>query len=498
MRLSDRFRTTVLNVRFGESLKARAFRGGAWLGFGSFSEQVVRFARNIVLARLLAPEAFGTMAIILSATSLLHTITDIGVKDAIIQNPKGTENRYVNAAFWMTFGRSLLLSVLIFVLAPWLAAFYGNAALTAFLRVASVTVLIDGSVSPKVYVALKHLTFSRWAAINHGGGILGVLLTIVASFFIRNVWALVLGAAAESLSRTALSHIFFPFFPSLSMDREALRDLLRFSRGLFGLSFLNLIFARTDIFILAKLLPAAELGVYVLAVNLVQTPASFLINLLGQTLMPALSHVQGDNRRMNRILLRVTLLLCLGGLPLLVFFYFCGHSVLVLAYGARYTAAKLTLIFAAAAMLANVLNAQITTVFYAKGRPQLHRRSVAMMATLMIALTYPLTVIFGMVGGQIACLASVVLGYAFQVWRLKGLTDISLKDYGSSFLFALGTSSIVALICLATRFFSIFERPVANVVVGILACLLGYCLSIMYFSRALLGDQQQVGMEAMQ
>jgi len=82
----------------GESLKAKVMRGGTWLGAGSFSEQTIRFARNMVLTRILAPEAFGTMAIVLSAGSVIHTITDIGVKEAIIQNPRGTEKHYTSVA----------------------------------------------------------------------------------------------------------------------------------------------------------------------------------------------------------------------------------------------------------------------------------------------------------------------------------------------------------------------------------------------------------------
>ena len=62
----------------GESLRAKIFRGGTWLAFGSVTEQAVRFARNILLVRLLAPEAFGVMAVVMSATSILQSLTDVG------------------------------------------------------------------------------------------------------------------------------------------------------------------------------------------------------------------------------------------------------------------------------------------------------------------------------------------------------------------------------------------------------------------------------------
>jgi hypothetical protein len=71
---SDNVKRFVRDFLSRDTLKARVFRGGAWLGAGSFTEQVFRFGRNMILTRLLAPEAFGTMAIILSASSVIQSL----------------------------------------------------------------------------------------------------------------------------------------------------------------------------------------------------------------------------------------------------------------------------------------------------------------------------------------------------------------------------------------------------------------------------------------
>ena len=461
----------------GEGLKAKVFRGGAWLATGSVAEQTVRFARSMLLARLLAPEAFGTMAVIISASSAIHTITDMGVKEALIQNPRGTEPHYMGAAWWLALGRALSLSSLLFLLAPWMARFYGNAELTPLLRVATLGVVLDGAFSSRAYIAIKEMKFSKWAAINHGGGILGIVMTVVLSFFLRDVWALVLGVCAESASRCALSFIFCPYFPSLSWDTEAFRDLLKFSKGLFGLSFLNLIFARTDIFVLAKLYPAAALGLYSMAIYLAQTPVAYIMNLLGQTMLPTFSQIQNDHPRINRVLLHVTALLVFLGVPALVFVFFCGHSLLTIVFGSRYSAATSALIATCAVALVNLLNAQLTTVFYAKGRPQLHRTCVLIMALMMMALIYPFAKWFGLAGGQLACLVSVIVGYVFQLVRIHGLTGLSLPRYGKSFPVAAAISIGVVAVCLSTKLSPALERPVPTIVAGVLGCLLAYGVS---------------------
>jgi O-antigen/teichoic acid export membrane protein len=481
--LLQRIRRRTETTLFGEGLRAKVFRGGVWLGSGLFTEQVVRFGRNMLLARLLAPAAFGTMAIVASATSIIHTMMDIGVRDAVIQNPRGSEEEYVNAAWWMSMGRAASFWTILCILAPWIAKFYGNPELSPLFRVCAAGLLFDGAMSAKVYVAIKEMKFRKWAIINHVGGISGVLFTIGLSYFVRDVWALVIGYAAESAFRSALSYVICPFLPQLKWSKAAILDLWKFSRRMFGLSLLNLIFARTDIFVLAKLNSAAELGLYTMAVYLVQTPVSFIMNLLGQTILPAFARVQDDKARMNRILLQVTSAIVLVGMPAIVFAFFCGRSLLTLAYGFRYGAAAGPLIVASAVALLNLLNGQITSVFFATGRPNLHRFCIIVMASTMIVLIYPFVHYFGIIGGQFACLAAVLMGLLFQMFRVHRLTGLNLSSYAGIFLIATTVSLSVVAVCLGSRSFAVTARPLPNVITGVAGCLLAYALSAAVFFR---------------
>jgi lipopolysaccharide exporter len=468
----------------GEGLKAKVFRGGAWLGTGSVVEQAFRFGRSMLLTRLLAPEAFGIMAVIMSATSAIHTITDIGVKEALIQNPRGAEEHYMRAAWWLALGRAVAIASFVCLIAPWIAKFYGNSEMTPLLRVATLAVVFDGAFSSKAYIAMKEMKFSKWAWINHGGGIIGIFITITLSFYLRDVWALVLGVCAESAARCSLSFIICPYLPLFSWDKEAMQDLLRFSKGLFGLSFLNLVFARTDIFVLAKLYPAAQLGLYSMAIYLAQTPVNYIMNLLGQTMLPTFSQIQNDHSRINRIMIQVSSLLLFLGVPALVFVIFCGHSLLAIVYGPRYSAATAALIATCAVALVNLLNSQITVVFYAKGRPQLHRRCVLIMAIIMIVITYPFAKWFGLVGGQLACLAAVTVGFLFQLIRTRDLVGLDLSSYAKPALLATGISLSVIAVCLTTKISPSLGRPIPTIMVGIVGCLIAYGVSAVLFLRS--------------
>ncbi len=467
-----------------DGLKGSVYRGGAWLGAGSFVEQLIRFARNMLLTRLLAPQAFGTMAIVLSAATLISILAEVGVRDALIQNPRGSEDKYAGAAWWLSAARAISIYAVIYLAAPLISHFYGNAELAPLARIATLSIVFDGLMSPRAIVAMKQMKYSRWATVQNGGGILGVLTTVVLSFYMRDVWALAIGYCSENAARFILSYVVCPYLPRFTIDRPALWDLLHFSKGMFGLALLNLIFTRADIFVLAKIFPASDLGLYSMAVYLVQTPAVFLTAILGQTLLPALSRIQNDPERMNRVLLQTTSAVVMLGLPALVFVGFCGHSLLVLIYGQRYGAVSTALVIAAASSFLSILNVLITIVFYAKGLPQLHRRSVAAMAVVVLALVYPLSKGLGIWAGQLACLVAVVIGYLLQVERIRKVTGLRLAEYWKTFLIPSAASLLIAALWLATRYLGAPTQPAPTIIFGILGCLLAYGLAGAMFFRS--------------
>lgn len=479
----DRAKATIGDLLEGDALRAKAMRGGAWLGGGSVAEQAARFARNMMLTRLLAPSAFGSMAIVMSCSAIVNTLTDVGHAAAVIQNPRGREQAYLNAGWWMGMCRAIFIYVIIFAVGPWVARFYGNAELSALLRVALLSTLFEGAMSPHSILAQKDMRFGRWMAVTNGGAICGVILTVILSFWLRDVWALAIGSCSENAFRCLLSYILCPGLPSLSWDRHAASDLYKFSKSIFGLSLLTLICSRTDIFVLGKLYSTTTLGLYTMGVLLVQTPSVFLTNMMGQTLFPSFAHVQGDKERMNRILTEATSWLILLGLPAVAAIWLCGHSLLTLIYGARYVAAAGPLSVAAIAVLLTVLNAPITCLFIGIGRPELHRRAVAASAVAMLIAIYPACKLFGVVGGQVAALLAIILGYLMQIVRMRGLTGLNLAHYAKAFVPATLMSAGVLAVGFSARFFDLATRPVTNIAFGAIACLIAYALCVPVFIK---------------
>jgi len=479
----ERLKLTITELLQGDALRAKAMRGGAWLGAGSVAEQAFRFARNMILTRLLAPSAFGTMAIVMSSSAIVGALTEVGIKQAVIQNPRGSEKAYLNAGWWMGMWRAIGMYLIIVAMAPWVAHFYGVAELSALLRVALLSTLFDGAMSPRSILAQKELKFSRWTAITNGGGICGVILTVTLSFVMRDVWALAIGFGSENVFRCILSYILYPGLPSLRWESHAVRDLYSFSKQAIGLSFLNLIFSRTDIFVLGKLYSTTALGLYSMGVALVQTPCSFITTMMAQALFPAIAHVQEDKERVNRILMEATSWLILLGLPVVTVIYLCRHSLLMLVYGTRYVAAAGPLAVASTVVFLNILNAAITCVFSAVGRPALHRRAVAASAVVMLIAIYPACKWLGVVGGQVAALLAIIVSYLFQIMRMRGLTGLDLRRYAQAFIPAMVASAVILVLGIGARSFGFEARPGVNIALGAAACLTAYAFSVPAFVR---------------
>lgn len=438
------------NFLDGKSLKAQMARGGIWLGIGGGSESGARFLRNIILARILAPEAFGLIAIVMAINNFFETFTYVGMKEAIIQNPRGNEREFQNGAFLVSVVRSAVLFCIAIVAVPFIAGFYHKPDLTGMLRLSFINVLLLGVISPAAYASLKHMKYRTWTAINHGGSFVGVLVTIVLGIMMRNAWALVLGFLCESLFRTVLSYILAPYVPSFKSDSDSLRSLMQFSKGIFGLPLLQFLYQRIDIFVLGKMVTDGQLGIYNLATSLAYIPYTIFEMVMGQLLLPMFSTIQNDVAQLGAVYTRVTRIVILVFFPFAALLACFASPLLNLAYGKAYTGATTVFQVLTISLGLRMVGLVSSSVFFAIGKPSLFRFSTIMRFVVIGAAIVPLIKVFGTVGAALANGASLVvwivliqrmlkktigLSYATQIRALVPGCAVSGVILGSYFLF---------------------------------------------------------------
>lgn len=434
-----------------QSLKAKSMRGGAALAAGTMIERFARFVRNMILARLLAPNYFGISAIVIACGELFEAFTDVGTGKSIIQSKSGDKAEYLNSVWWFNAGRGAILYACGFLAAPLIAWFYKDASLTVYLRVAFLTMLWNGFVSTGMYAKQRDLKFGTTVWITQGCGFLGTLTTLALVIFMRNVWVLIIGLVCEGLFRLILSFILCPIRPHLPIDKDAWKDLSRFSRGMAGLPILLFVVMQADVFVLGKLVGKDVLGTYYLALSLANIPMMIFNKIANPLLLPVFSRFQDDSQKLSDYLLKITKLIWLFGLPFAACMAAYSGSVLTLIYGQRYASMAVPFSILSFYFIFYMAGTPMSAIYMAVGNPALHRNFSILRLLLVVSSIYPAVYFLGPTGAPIALLASLALATVLQVRNMGKIIHLPMLKYYGTMLGGLVACAAVLAVGLAYR-----------------------------------------------
>ena len=296
-----------------KTLKQLATHGSLWTIAGYGCSQVLRFGANVVLARLLFPEAFGLMAIVNDTLQGLVMFSDVGIYQSIIRHPRRDDAEFYNTAWTVQAIRGFVLMLIALGLAWPLGQMY-DPFLTRLIAAVAVTSLITGFTSTKLATANRDLLLARMTLIDLTAQVLSIGVMVGFAWYRHSVWALVIGAFASAILRLVLSHVAFPGTANRFCWRpEAARELFRFGRWIFVRTMFPFLALRTDKLILGQLLILQNgsiealklLGIYSVAFAMTSTVSGIFEQLANRVLMPAMCHVSKSSlSRYADVLLR--------------------------------------------------------------------------------------------------------------------------------------------------------------------------------------------------
>lgn len=304
-----------------DTLGRRALSGTALSLFGQLASQSLRLGSNLILTRLLAPEAFGLMAIVLAVTTGLQLISDVGIWQAIVRSPRGEDRAFLNTAFTFTAVRGAALFVIGCAAALPASVFYAQPDLLWLLPLCSLQALIAGLESTKLAVAARKLAVGKIMAVDLGAQIVALVAALVVGFATRSVIALACASLAAVAVRTLLSHVAVSGEANrFGIERAALREIFTFGGWIFVSTILYFVGTRWDVLALGRLESVALLGVYGLATMIIAVPIQLSEKVTGYVLMPALAErfradprgLAGDVRRARALLFPAGAALFLG------------------------------------------------------------------------------------------------------------------------------------------------------------------------------------------
>lgn len=408
------------------ALRSTVRRGTMWSLAGYGGSQVLRFGGNLVLTRLLLPEAFGVMAIVNALLQGLQLFSDIGIGPSIIQSPRGDEPTFLNTAWTLQTMRGALLWLVACALAQPVAVFYGDPRLAAILPIAGLTALISGFNSTRIHSMYRRVDLARISTVEIGSQAVGIAVMIAFAWVERSIWALVCGGIAGAATRLVLSYTVLPGAANrFRWDRPALEGMLRFGRWIFCSTLLTFLVGQSDRLIFGTLIPLAMLGVYSVGSMIALMPAMALGRMASAVFFPVYSRVHNSGGELGPVFRRVRRPILLLGGWMIAGLGGGGEAAVRLLYDERYAQAGWILQLLALGSWFAVLEATNGAALLARGQANWTAASSAGKLAgmlVLIPLGYHLAGFPGAVAGLAASdvLKYVVSAFAASRAGLRG------------------------------------------------------------------------------
>lgn len=180
------------NGKATRSLKQMATHGSLWTIAGYGTSQLLRFGSNLVLAKLLFPQAFGLMAIVNGVMQGLVMLSDVGIGQSIIRHTRRDDPAFYNTAWTLQIIRGMLLTLIGLSLAWPVGQFY-DPFLTRFIAVVSLTTLISGFNSTKIFTANRDMQLARITILDLSTQVIAICVTVGLAWYYHSIWSLVIG-----------------------------------------------------------------------------------------------------------------------------------------------------------------------------------------------------------------------------------------------------------------------------------------------------------------
>lgn len=260
----------------------------------------ITFIVMIILARLLTPEAFGLIGMLMIFIQVSQTLIIAGFGKALIQKKSPDENDY-SSVFWINLAISILLYVVIFYIAPLIADFYNQPSLVKLTRVLSIVFVINSFSYVQETRLIKKMNFKTLTIIHIPSTILGGIISVFLAMNGYGVWSIVALQLVTRFFFTIQLWIYAKWKPLLFIDFYRVKKLFSFGGKLMLSEIINTIYRNVYLVVLGKFFPLASVGYYQNANNMVQYPASSFTGALASVSFPAFSSIQDDNKKLKEV-----------------------------------------------------------------------------------------------------------------------------------------------------------------------------------------------------
>lgn len=454
-----------------DDLRARSVRGGAVTMVAQALRFILQIGSLAVLGRLLAPDDFGLLAMVLSVTALAERFKDLGLAMATVQRPEITHDQ-VSTLFWINIAFGVLVSLIVASLAPLITWFFDRPELFNITLVLAATFALAGVGVQHLALLRRQMRFNAVAIVQVMALTIAVLAAIIAAWRGAGYWALVVQTLVTAGATSIGAWIACAWRPGRPVRRSGARDLLAFGTHLSASNILSYLVRNLDNILIGRSWGADALGLYSKAYQLLLLPIAQFNSPITNVAIPTLSRLQDDPARFRLFYRYGLLILTSIGMPVVALLFAAADSAVLTVLGNQWVDAPEIFRWLAPAAFVGTFNVASGWVFIALGHTDRHFRW-SLISTPIVCTAFAIGLPYGPVGVAAGLSIAMVALRPFGLAYCYRGTFVTMGD----FLRAIWRPTIAsAVACGAT----LSVQPLVTVPPPVMLILAGTFFSVIY------------------
>ena len=370
------------------SLNKKTGKAVAWSSVTEIMAKLVSPIVNMVLARLLTPEAFGAVATITMIITFAELFTDAGFQKYIVQHEFSSEDeldKNTNVAFWTNFVLSAVIVGLIVLFRDPLATLVGSPDLGGGIAVSSFIILLVAFSSIQTARFRRDLNFKPLFFVRIGSTLIPLVVTVPLAFTLKSYWALVVGNLAVNLFNAVVLTVKSKWKPKLFYSFGLLREMFAFSVWTLLESILIWLTANVDIFVVGSVLDNYYLGLYKTSMTTVNSYMTIITAAVTPVLFSTLSRYQNDEVNFRSTYLKFQKYVAVLVIPMSAGIFIFRNFVTDVLLGSQWgEAAEFVGLWGLISGIAIVFATFSSEVYRSKGNPKLSMLAQALHLIVLI------------------------------------------------------------------------------------------------------------------
>mgnify|MGYP000182745696 CR=1 FL=1 len=464
-------------------LKKQTVKGVAVLGAGKGAGRLISFVNTIILARILSPEDYGLMAMVMVVAGFIAFFNEIGLGSAIIQRKEITQSQ-LNGAFSIAMLTSLVLYIFTYALSPYVGEFYNNQQISDMLRVVAVSFVIGAFSTVSNALISRNMQFKILAGVEFVAILAQALLTLCFALMGYKAWSLVYSFIISQCIRSFAVFILVDWRPTKFGEFKAAISLIKFGLTVTYSRLTWYAYSNAATFIIGKFSGEKQLGIYSMAATLADLPISHITSLVRQVASPVFSKLQEDLSELNTMLYGFTAGLSLITFPLLTGIIVTAPELIPILLGDQWLAVIFPVQALALVGLLRTISPLLTQALTSVGKA-----TITAKYTTICSIFVPLAVLIGVTWQGIDGVA-IALAIAYSALTILLLLfcrkhiALSIKQYFLTLITPLSASvAMVIGVFMTNQLFSNYLDLVLLFIVEVLVGVFIYCWWLIYIRK---------------